>query len=104
MKLITKEIERKLPPLYANEDKPASETPVIFKLFNPYGSGTWYITEGDLKTGVLFGLCVLHEAELGYVDLNELMALKKWGRPQIERDLHFGPCTLADVMKKEGGV
>lgn len=111
MKLMTKEIERKLPALGSQESKPASEVPVVFKLFNPYGSGTWYIIEGDREGDedgndcgdwLFFGLCVIQEAELGYVALSDLTSLKKFGRPQIERDLHFGPATLADVMKAEG--
>lgn len=101
MKLITKEIERKLPNLYANEDKAPADVPVVFKLFNPTGRGTWYITEGNLEDGTLFGLCVIDEAELGYVDLNELQAYKGRFGLGIERDLHWSG-TLADAMKAEG--
>lgn len=99
MKIITKEIELTLPPLYANEHKKAEDTKVIFKLFNPTGAGTWYITEGDLKTGQLFGLCHIFEAELGYVNLNELLAIRGRFGLGIERDLHWTG-TLADAMKE----
>lgn len=103
MKLITKEIQRKLPPLYANESKQPQDVPVVLKLFNPYGSGTWYITEASVEGDdvVMFGLCSIQEAELGYVSLNELQSLRKFGRPQIERDRHWEG-TLADAMRIEG--
>lgn len=101
MKLITKAIERALPAIYANEGKAAADVKVIFKLFNPTGAGTWYITEGDLKTGQLFGLCCIHEAELGCVDFNELQAFRGRLGLKIERDLSWKG-TLADAMKAEG--
>ena len=40
MKLLTKAIQKKLPPLYANEDKAASEVRVWVKYFNPTGAAT----------------------------------------------------------------
>ena len=102
MKLITKEIERKLPALGATDGKDPSSVPVVFKLFNPAGAGTWYITEGDLTTGTLFGLCDLGMgAEIGYVDFNELKGVKLRFGLKIERDLHWEG-TLADAMKITG--
>lgn len=101
MKLITKAIEKSLPALYANESKQPHEIKVIFKLFNPTGSGTWYITEGDLATGELFGLCRIHEAELGYVDFTELKSFRGRFGLGIERDLSWSG-TLADAMQAEG--
>ena len=46
MKLLTKEIISKLEKrgsgnAYANDD------PIICKFFNPIGSGTWYVMEGE---------------------------------------------------------
>jgi len=100
MKLMTKEIEKKLPALYSLDGKPPAEVPVIFKVFNPYGSGTWFITEGE-KEGDdyrLFGLCVIQEAELGYVMLSELTNIKIRGLG-LERDQHHTG-SLADAMKE----
>lgn len=100
MKLITKEIARALPPIYTHDGKPAAEVPVVFKLFNPCGAATWYVTEGNLETGELFGLADLGmgHPELGYFDLNELKAIDLPFGLKIERDLHY--CgTLADAMK-----
>jgi Protein of unknown function (DUF2958) len=100
MKLITTTIAKALPALGATEDKAPGEIPVVLKLFNPCGAGTWYITEGNLESGELFGLCCIHEAELGYVDLNELQALRLPYGLSIERDLHWEG-SLADAMRRE---
>ena len=100
MKLVTKEIAKLLPPLYTNEDKPASEVKVPLKLFNPCGAGTWYISEMNPEEGLMFGWCLIHEAELGYVSLPELESLRLPFGLKIERDLHWNPeTTLAEVME-----
>ena len=99
-KWITKEIAAKLPDLYANESKKPEDVPVVLKLFNPYGSGTWYITEANLEDGICFGYCVLHEGELGYVSLAELREYRGPFGLGIERDEWFDGYTLADVMKE----
>jgi len=102
MKLITKEIEKALPALYTHDGKDPAQVPVIAKFFNPMGAGTWYITEGDLQDGTLFGLCSIHEPELGYVSLHELETLRLPAGLTIERDLYLPDgFTLADAMKRE---
>jgi hypothetical protein len=95
----------KLPPLYANENKPASEVTVPVKLFNPCGAATWYLTEYDPETETAFGLCDLGMGfpELGYVSIKELKGLRLPMGLGIERDLHWDPkTTLAQVMEKHG--
>jgi hypothetical protein len=102
MMLMTQAIRKALPPLYTNEKKEEKDTPVLLKIFNPYGRGTWYITEFD-GDDTMYGLCCIHEAELGYVSLKELDSLKiKIGRFEfpLERDLHWHG-TLADARKAE---
>ncbi len=100
MKIFTKEILKKLPQLYANEEKSPEEIKVPLKLFNPSGVGTWYITEYNPETGIAFGWCDLGYSELGYVDLNELLSIrfKPFGL-KVERDLYWDSnTTLAEVM------
>jgi hypothetical protein len=104
MKLLTKEIRQKLPPLYAQESK-GSKAVVYLRLFTPDSSWTWHITEGspiqdDSGKEVdfhFFGLVEGHEKELGYVALSELESVRgPLGLP-IERDLHWQPKTLEEV-------
>jgi len=99
MMLLTKEIRSKLPPLYANEEKKPEEVPVIVKFFTPDSNWTWYATEFD---GIdrFFGFVRGHDAELGYFSLSELEKATGPLGLHIERDRHFGPHTLAEVMKE----
>ena len=103
MKLITKEIERKLAknPLYSGEKKSPEEREVLVKFFYPYGRGTWYVLEAEKDEDgdwLFFGLVDLHERELGYFRLSELQSVRKFGRPAIERDKWYGKHTLAEVQ------
>ena len=90
MELLTKEIESQLRSNHkANKNGDKTFAPIV-KLFNPYGVGTWYLSELD-DNDIAFGHCNLgYETELGYVDLNELknIVLKPFGG-KIERDLHW---------------
>jgi hypothetical protein len=62
----------------------------VVKLFTPWGSATWLLSELD-QDGIAFGLCDLGmgEPELGYVSLAELTALRGPFGLRVERDLHF---------------
>jgi len=104
MKLLSKEIRKKLPPLYAQEDK-GGKAIVYLKLFTPDGSFTWYLTEGSPITDDsgkevdfhFFGLVDGLEKELGYVALSELESVRgPLGLP-VERDLWWEPKTLDEI-------
>lgn len=98
MKLLTQEIRKKLPPLYANDGKPAEEVFPVVKFFTPDGSWTWYATEFD-GDDTFFGLVDGHEKELGYFSLSELQKARgPMGLP-IERDLYWTPKSLAELKK-----
>lgn len=76
MKLITKEIEKKLEerPIGSTDGK-GFDAEVVVKFFNPYGLGTWLITEGEKQEDgdwLLYGYCQIYEWEWGYVLLSEL--------------------------------
>jgi hypothetical protein len=100
MKLLTKEIEKKL----ANRNAEIAQRnradyyeffendEVIVKYFNPYGGGTWYIMSGEKQPNgdwILFGLCEIFDREWGDVSLNELAQLDLPLGLKIERDLHY---------------
>ena len=82
------------PRLYAQEAK-GDEALVHVKLFDPTGSWTWFITEFDPTNNTAFGLVNGHEAEIGYIDLNELANVRGRMGIGIEIDMHFKPQTLA---------
>lgn len=110
MELLTKELEKKFEdfPLYSQDGK-FGLAKVIVKYFNPCGVGTWLITEGqrtDDGDFEMFGYCHLGDdenAELGYVRLSELQAIKGPLGIGIERDLYFDEdCTLENAIYKQG--
>ena len=98
-KLLTKELESKLPALRAteNDDDPT----VLVKFFTPYSDWTWYATEFDPENREFFGWVDGHFPELGYFSLDELEGLTKnflgTELPAVERDLHFDPKPLSEV-------
>lgn len=99
MRLMTKGLEEKLrkSPLYS-KDGQGLDAEVVVKFFNPFGAGTWLITEGDqMPDGdwELFGYCHIFEWEWGYVLLSELESLG-----MIERDLH----ASGTVRELRGGA
>lgn len=102
MMLLTKAIERKLPPIYSSGDKPAEEVKIIVKFFDPQSNWTWYAVEYDPKTGVFFGLVRGHEVELGSFSLAELKDYRGRLGLGIERDMYFGTDhTLAEALAKQ---
>ena len=104
MMLITKEIRKNLPTLYANDSLSSAEIKVPLKLFSPVGAATWFITELDADGDMAFGYCDLGFGcpELGYVSLNELKSVRLPMGLSIERDRHWDSnTTLEQVMNGE---
>jgi hypothetical protein len=98
MKLLTKEIKKRLPKLYEME---GVEDPVVqVKFFNPCGRGTWYGIEYDEEKKLFFGLVALDYPEKGYFSLEELESnrIPPFGL-KIERDKYFKPKKLSEVKE-----
>jgi len=107
MKIFTKANLKSLPTLDESAQMSIADQKVWVKLFG--GSATWYITSFDPSTNEAFGFVNLGNpqfAELGYIDMRELTALRipPFGLP-IERDRNFHPTPLQEVMDtiKSGG-
>ena len=91
MKLMTKEIKDKLPPLYSQEK--VKDPFIIVKFFTPWTNWTWYAIEGNPvgdNDFEFFGLVDGHEKELGYFMLSELESVNGPFGLKIERDMYFG--------------
>lgn len=97
MKLLTKEIIRKLPALYATEDVPLEEHVAIVKFFTPWTNWTWYGVEYDGEDR-FFGLVYGLEREWGYFTLSELQSVSGPAGLKIERDLYFKPTKIKDLV------
>ena len=100
-KLITKEIEKKLEkrPLYSTDGKTTAKS--ICKFFNSCGAGTWHVFEGQkLDDGdwLFFGVACIHEMELGYFRLSDLLSLRLPFGMKVERDMYYTPKTKAEIL------
>ena len=96
--LLDKATREGLPALYANEEIGLAALALV-KFFTPDANWTWYGSEFD-GDDIFFGLVSGHEVELGYFSLSELDGVRgPLGLP-IERDLHFEPKTLQELLAK----
>jgi hypothetical protein len=101
MKLLTKQIRSKLPPLYSQDGK-GGEAICYLKLFTPDSNFTFYATEFDGKD-TFFGLVDGQCKELGYFSLSELKSVRgPLGLP-VERDKFWKPKTLAEIAPEMFG-
>lgn len=100
MKLITKEIEKRLEkyPLYSQDGK-KKEAIAVAKFFLCVGAWTWFILEADLQNNLAYGVVISGngEAEYGYISLTELQGIRTRGGLTIERDISFSPTPLKDI-------
>lgn len=72
------------------------------RLFNPTGSGTWWLASYDPESGIAFGIAELFERELGDIYMPELVAHRGLMGLPIERDIHFRPQTVAAILTGSG--
>jgi len=103
MKLVTKEIEKKLEkaPLYS-KDGQGTEAEVIVKFFYPYGVGTWLVTEAEKQTDgdwLFYGYAEIgYDYEAGYFTLSQLESIRNRYGLGVERDLHAHG-TVKELMQ-----
>ena len=103
MKLMTKEIEKKLLKTETGSTLGNMDAEVIVKYFNPCGSGTWLITEAEREGDDwrLFGYCHIHEWEWGYLMLSELAYLRLPFGLTIERDIYTARKYVRDFLPQD---
>ena len=91
MKIMTKALEKKLPPLGSDSSK------AFIKWFTPDSNFTWYVMEYNPETGECFGLVEGLEKEFGYFNINEIKTLRgKFGLP-VERDTYFETTSVKEL-------
>jgi hypothetical protein len=101
MKLLTKEIRAKLPPLGSQESL-GGKAIVHVKFFAPWAGWTWYATEGSQEGDdfLFFGLVDGMEKELGYFSLSELRSVRGPFGLAVERDLYWRPRRLEEIARE----
>lgn len=80
----------------------------VVKLFLPWTSGTWLITEMDPDDGLCFGLADLGfgTPELGYISLDEIYEVKGPAGLRVEQDMHWKatkPLSAYAIESREAG-
>lgn len=99
MLLLTKANRAALPPLYA-QDGQGMDAVAHVKFF--IGGWTWYASEFD-GTDTFFGYTESGHGrtfdELGYFSLSELLKVRGQFGLGVERDRHFDPCKLCEVVR-----
>lgn len=102
MRLLTEELQDKIPALYSGNGA------AVCKFFTPDSNWTWYVYEGcavvdgnevplrgvdldEAEDVMFFGLVDGFERELGYFSLNELQSIRGALGLPVERDLYFTP-------------
>ena len=103
MLLMTNELEKKFEnyPLHSQEDL-LEDSEVVVKYFNPCGTGTWLITEGEKQEDgdwLLYGYCHLFEWEWGYVMLSELENIQLPFGLGIEREIYVTGGKVSDYVE-----
>ncbi|WP_438979887.1 DUF2958 domain-containing protein [Polynucleobacter sp.] len=98
MKLLTKELEAKLP------RNPKGKDPMcLVHYFNPTGAGNWFGISYNPKDRIMFGYVSIFgdwNDELGDFALWELEEYKGMGGLGIERDLHWEPKPVSEVKER----
>ena len=91
MKLLTKEILKKLPKLYSQpaHDDLSQEMVFYVKLFTPDSNWTWFIAEYDPETEIAWGLVKGLEQEYGSFDMKEIKEIR--GITEIQERLFCEP-------------
>jgi len=107
MKMLTKEIEKKFENTPIGTNESLMDAKVLVKYFNPYGRGTWYITEAerDGDDWLCYGYMNIFEWEAGYIMLSEILEAKVnvFGHElPLERDMYLGNVTLREALKIDG--
>ena len=103
MKLMTKQLEKKIPELYSTEK---TENPnIIIHYFNPMGRGDWYVLEGKkqenedwLFYGYVKSPIDPQFDEYGDFTLKELESVTLPFGLGIERDLYWTECPVKEVI------
>lgn len=102
MKLMTKELERQIPKLYATGGTPVEDIVFVAKFFTPDSCWTWYVSEGEQQghDWLFWGLVEGLTSEWGYFKLSELMSVRGPLGLKVERDMFWRSTKYSDLKKR----
>lgn len=101
MKLITKEIEKRLAKYpHRSQEGKGGDAEIVCKFFTPDSDFTWYVLEAEKVGGdyELYGIVEnVYGREYGYFMLSELESLRGPFGLLVERDLYLDAKTVKDI-------
>ena len=97
MQLLTKELMGSIPKLYDTEEIELEDKTIHAKFFTPWSNWTWYVIEFDGENQC-FGYVKGLDAEFGYFSLRELESIEGPFGLKVERDIHFLPIKVCDML------
>lgn len=97
MQLLTKELMENIPKLYETEQTEIENKTIHAKFFTPWSNWTWYVIEFDGENQC-FGYVKGLDAEFGYFSLRELESIEGPFGLKVERDIHFQPIKVCDIL------
>ena len=97
MKLLTRELLKKLPPI-GHSIKTKEEPQAIVKWFTPDSNWTWYVAEYNPENGMCWGLVDGLAKEFGYFTIDEIKESRGPLKLPIERDMWFEKCNLNSLV------
>lgn len=105
MKLLTKEIIKKVPDTMS-QMKRNEEDPIAYaKFFTPWDRWTWYLIAMDSDLDYCFGYCLSGFGEdfdeYGYFSLKEVEEIEVLGGLKVERDRYFTPKKMSEILAKK---
>ena len=99
MELLSEELRKLIPSLYATENIPFEKKIIHTKFYTPDSDWTWYVAEFDGED-TFFGFVEGHHNEWGYFSLEELQQGRgPWGLG-IERDIYWEQKTIGYRLHK----
>jgi len=101
MELLTNEIRKRFEEIGRQAD--TTDPIVVAKLFNPAGSGTWYVSEYYPEDNCVFCYVTgLGYNEWGYTSLVELKSFRSKFGLGIERDISFEEQRFSEIKEIHG--
>jgi hypothetical protein len=97
MKLLTRSLALKFPPLESTDSIDPKKIIIPCKFILPGTLWEWYPTEFDGED-TFFGLVKGDYTELGYFTLDQLYQKKGPLRSKVERDKFFSSCKLSELL------
>ena len=100
-KLFTKQVDDMLFKQY-DFGNDLSKHKFVAKIFNPYGSGVWYLLNSDpTDPDYIWAIVDLFEIEVGSVSREslEMMKVPPFGL-NLERDMYFQPINAEELFQR----